>query len=613
MLGAMYAMLYILRMGQEPPGIRALRRTEQAPTAELPNIDPITFEVLRNAVDSILDEMSLTIVRTAYSTIVRDAMDFATSIFNAEGELLAQGLSLPFHLGGMPDALASVRRRFGHDLLPGDVFILNDPYEGGSHLPDIFMFRPVFVADQLGGFTATTAHHTDVGGRVPGSNAADSTEIYQEGLRIPPMRLMRAGEPVEDVVRLISANVRAPEKVMGDLRAQLTACAIGERRLRELIDRHGPSTVQVYFREMLDYTERLARNEIRQLPDGVFTFTDYLDDDGISPEPIPIRVTVTISGDELTVDLNGTSRQVSGAINATASHTRSAVFIVIRSIMASHIPNNAGLFRPIRVLIPAGTITNLTLPAACAARAITSYRVIDTLLGALAQAVPDRVCAAGEGGNTFWTVAGTDREGQKYILVEPMVGCWGGRPDRDGVDGIAPLGANIRNAPVERIEAEYPVRVEEYALVRDSGGPGRFRGGMSVTRSIRLLGPDATLQVRSERRKTLPYGLFGGQPGQPSDNTIIRNRKRLRMPSKFVMTVRTGDVYRHRLPSAGGYGNPMDRDPSRVLEDVLAEKVSARGARADYGVVLAGRREGMRVDEAETTRLRARVMRDGSR
>jgi N-methylhydantoinase B len=570
-------------------------------------IDPITFEVLRNAIDSVLDEMALTIIRSARSTIVRDAMDFATSFFDAEGQLLAQGLTLPFHLGGMPDALMAVRSLFGKELSPGDVFILNDPFEGGSHLPDIFMFRPIFVGDRLAGYTASTAHHTDVGGRVPGSNASDSTEIYQEGLRIPPMRLYKAGQPVGEIFRLIEANVRVPEKVLGDLQAQWNASQIGERRLAELVDHYSLATLLTYFREALDYSERVTRAEIRDLPQGVYKFTDYLDDDGIDPGPIPIKVTLTIRDDELLVDLTGTSKQVRGAINATESFTKSAVYVATRSIMTSPVPNNAGFFRPIRVIAPPGTIVNAVRPAACAARAITGFRVIDALFGALAQAAGDRVFAAGEGGNTFITLAGDGFAGKPYILVEPLIGAWGGRPHLDGVDGISPLATNIRNAPIEAIEAEYPVRVERYCFVPDSGGPGRFRGGLAIARDYRLLGPDALLQVRADRQKHLPYGLFDGKPGKPSKSTIISKGRKRTMPGKFIATLRTDSTFCHVLPSAGGYGDPLDRDPDRVLRDVLAGKVSRRGARADYGVVVKGDRRSPRVDRAATVVLRAKL------
>ncbi len=569
--------------------------------------DPITFEVLKNAMDSILDEMALTIVRTARSTIVREAMDFGTSFLDAEGQLLAQGLTLPFHLGGMPDAMEAVLRLFGRGIVPGDVFILNDPFEGGSHLQDFFMFRPIFIDGVLAGFTGTVAHHTDVGGRVPGSNASDSTEIYQEGLRVPPMRLYAAGQPVREVFRIIEANVRVPDKVLGDLQAQLTACQIGERRFLELVARYSLPVLLNYFREVLDYTERMTRAEIEALPDGVYRFTDYLDDDGFDPDPIPMKVELTIRGDEMTVDLTGTSKQVRGAINATASFTKSAVYVVVRSIMGSHIPNNAGYFRPIHVIAPPGTIVNSVLPAACAARAISGYRVVDALFGALAQAAPARVFAAGEGGNSFVTLAGSDSNGSPYILVEPLVGCWGGRPDRDGIDGISPLATNIRSTCAEVLESEYPIRIERVAFVTDSAGPGRFRGGMSVAKDTRLLGPEALLQVRSDRRKILPYGLFGGKPGSPSENAIGGGGRRRVLPSKFIVTLHAGEVFQHTLPSSGGYGDPLERDPERVLRDVLDEKVSRRGARIDYGVVITGRGRRLRVNLHATAALRAKL------
>ena len=576
------------------------RREQFAPQSKRP-FDPITFEVLRNAFDSILDEMSLTILRTAHSTIVRDAMDFSTSFFSKEGELLAQGRALPFHLGSMPDAMAAVIRYVGGELRPGDIVILNDPFEGGSHLQDIFMFRPIFIEDGLVGFTATSAHHTDVGGRVPGSNASDSTEIYQEGIRIPPMRLFSSGRPVNDVFRMIEANVRVPHMVLGDLHAQVAACETGEKHFMELVARYGLPTLSSFFDEVLMYAERVTRAEIAELPSGVYSFTDYLDDDGVSEDPIPICVKLTVRRDDLTVDLTGTSTQVAAAINATESFTKSSIYVVIRSVMASDIPINAGFFRPIQVIAPSGTIVNVAPPGAVAARAIAGFRVIDALFGALAQAVPERVFAAGEGGNTFVTLAGNDPHGKPYIMVEPQVGCWGARPDRDGIDGISPLAANIRNTSAEVLESDYPIRIDQYELITDSGGPGRFRGGMSVGRSIRLLGPDALLQVRSDRRRVLPYGLFGGRPGRPSENRILREGSSARvLPSKFIATLPSGSVYGHTLASGGGYGDPLERDPALVLHDVRLEKVSRKGARRDYGVVVKGRRPGLRVDVEAT-------------
>ncbi|RMF91449.1 MAG: hydantoinase B/oxoprolinase family protein, partial [Nitrospinota bacterium] len=315
----------------------ALRRRE----VEQSRVDPITLELIKNALQSIVDEMALTVVRTAHSGVIKDVMDFSTGFCTASGEMIAQGLTLPLHLGAIPDAMTAVLRKYGTNVAPGDIIIMNDPFDGGMHLPDIFMFKPLFYRGELIGFPAVVCHHTDVGGRVAGSNASDSTEIYQEGLRIPPLKLYEAGVPNETLFALIEKNVRVPVKVLGDLRAQLAACHIAEREYLRLVERYGVQELNRYLEELLNYTERLARAEIAAMPDGEYSFTDYIDNDGIDPDPILLQVRVTVHGDTMTVDFSGTSPQVKGAINSTFSFTKSAVYLSVRCIMDAHIPNNA--------------------------------------------------------------------------------------------------------------------------------------------------------------------------------------------------------------------------------------------------------------------------------
>ncbi len=566
--------------------------------------DPIRLELIKNGVGSIADEMVLTVVRIAYSSIMKDTMDLSSAICDRQGRLIAQGLSLPLHLGSIPDAMDAVRAEFGDRLAPGDVVVLNDPYHGGMHLPDVFMFRPIFAGDRLIGYAVLVAHHNDMGGRVPGSSAADSTEIFQEGLRIPALKLYEAGRPNETLFRMIGLNVRVPDVVLGDLRAQDAACRIAERGLAALAARYGIAELERAFDELLDYSERGARRTIAAIPDGVYRFTDYLDDDGVDLDrPVPVAVTLEVRGDTLTVDFTGTSPQVRGAINSTLSFAKSVVYFAIRSIMDSDVPNNAGFFRPIRVVAPERCLVNPSPPAACAARGVTGFRVIDAIFGALAQAVPERVRAAGEGGTTSYSIAAYDEAGRLTLFREAMMGNWGAGYRREGLDGVANPAANISNAPVEVVEHQAPIMVERYELVPDSGGPGRWRGGLAVERQLRFLGERATLQLRSDRRRFPPYGLCGGRPGAPS-RTYLGDEKGWRLlPTKFTMPLRGGQALRHVLAGAGGYGDPLERDPARVLDDVRNGKVTPEAAERDYGVRLAG--PPWRVDAAATEALRA--------
>lgn len=564
--------------------------------------DPITFELLRNAVDAVVDEMVLIIVRTAYSGVIKDNMDFSTAFCDARGRMIAQGLSLPLHLGAIPDAMDAVLERYGQDIAPGDVFILNDPFEGGMHLPDIFIIKPTYVESTLLGFTACVCHHADVGGRVAGSNASDSTEIYQEGLRLPPIPLYRRGVPNESVFRIIEKNVRVPDAVRGDLRAQLAACQVAERELAVLAGRYDLEALVSHFSDQLEYAEERARAAFREWPDGRYSFTDHVDDDGINPEPLPIRVTLTVVGDEIAVDFTGSAQQAKGAINSTLSFTKAAVYAAVRYVVGGDIPNNAGFFRPIKVVAPPGTFLNALPPAACAARGVTGFRVGDAVLGALAQVWPGRVFAASEGGNTCVTLGGYDEERCPFIFVDFSCSSWGARPDQDGIDGTTNPFQNLANESVEVTESEHPVRIEQYGFVPDSGGPGRYRGGLGIVREYRLLADEAVLQVRSDRRRFRPYGLAGGLPGAPSANYLDSSGRRQLLPTKFNRTMHQGEALTIILPGGGGHGDPLERDPELVLHDVCLGKVSYEAARTDYGVALTA--DGSFVDVEETVRLR---------
>ena len=547
--------------------------------------DPFALELVKNALAALADEMALTIARTARSFVVKEALDFSTAVYLADGEMIAQGTCLPFHLGAMPYAVASVRRVYEGRIKPGDLYITNDPYDGSTHLPDIVLVKPVFRGKDLIGFSSALAHMTDIGGRIPGGNASDSTEIYQEGLRIPPSRLWRQGEPDDAMFRLIEKNVRVPDKVLGDIRSLIAACAIGERELLKLCDQYGTVEFVALCRDLLDYTERFTRAEIAKLPEGTYRFVDHIDSDGIDPGPIRFEVAVTVSGGEMIVDFEGTSPQVRGAINCVYPFTRSTALGCIRSILNLAIPNNSGYFRPITVKAPEGTIVNPRAPAAVAARGLTGVRIGDTVFGALAQIRPELVPACGANAPEIGVSFGaTGADGRPHVYLEFLVGSWGGGPDRDGMDACTGTLVNYANTPAELIEADLPIAVERYGFAPDTGGAGRWRGGLALERHLRFKIDRGTLQIRSDRRKHLAYGLDGGGPGAPAAATVLRADGREEdFPAKFLTTVNNGDVLKVRLSGGGGHGDPAARDPRQIEDDLIEGKITAAHAVEKYG------------------------------
>jgi len=568
--------------------------------------DPIEFELFKNALFGVADEMALTVFRTTYSGVLKDNMDYSTALFDGDGVLVAQGLTLPGHLGSMPTAIAAVKAAFAGQVYPGDVFILNDPFQGGMHLPDVFIFKPIFGDEKTIAWACAVCHQTDVGGRVPGSNASDSTEIYQEGLRIPPLKFYERGVRNETLFSLIEKNVRVPVKVFGDLRAQLAACHIAEQAVIELAAHYGAEKLATYMTELVDYAERMTRAALRELPDGVYDFLDHIDDDGIDAgKPIPLKVTITKSGDAIAVDWTGSAPQVKGAINNTLSYTKSASYCAIRSILPQNIPTNEGVFRAISVTAPEGTIANMVLPGACAARGLTGFRMVDCMFGALAKMLPEQVFAASDGGNTGVSIGGYLPDRTPFIYVDFTCCAWGARPYADGLDGNSHIYANMASQPIEVTETEQPLQITAYEFIQDAMGPGRFRGGAPFRREYKLLAEEAILQVRSDRRTFRPFGLYGGGPGKPSMNYLNPERNPAPLPSKLTMTMRRGDLFRHEVAGGGGWGDPLERDPALVLRDVLNEFISERAAREDYGVVLAGKP--LTIDAAATKALREQL------
>jgi len=566
------------------------------------NVDPITFAVIKSGLDSIADDMAYTVVRIARSEIVKDVMDFSAAICAGDGQMVAQAKTIAQHLGAIPEAMEAVLSKFGDDLHDGDVVIMNDPYHGGMHLPDIFMFVPIFYENKRRAFAVVICHHTDVGGRVPGSNASDSTEIYQEGLRIPPLKLYDKGVLNRTLETLIKINVRVPDRVWGDLSAQFAAAQVGRRGLEKLMLRYGPDEVDAYMQELLDYAERLTRAEIKTWTPGTYTFTDYIDDDGFSDTPIPLVAAITVRPDgTLFVDYTGSSPQVKGALNSTLSFTHSLTYLSVRCVLPKDVPNNVGMFRCVKVKAPQASILNPVMPAPCAARALTGYRVFDVMLGALAKIVPERVPAAGEGGNSVICISGLRPNRQPFIIVDMICGAWGGRPDKDGLEAVTNASQNLSNMPVEVMEAEHPVRIEDYAFVPDSCGAGQWRGGIGIRRSYRILAPEALLQMRTDRVRFKPYGLDGGEPGGHSRNFMRSGNELVPLPGKITRSVPKDTVIVHEQAGAGGFGNPMLRRLEDISEDLADGKITPQFARDHYAVVADAQGH---IDRAATARLR---------
>ena len=564
--------------------------------------DPIRLELMKNAFAAIADEMAATVVRTARSSVIKEAMDFSTGLLDPQGNLVAQGLCLPVHMGSFPPTLATVLRKFGNQIQPGDVYALNDPYDGsGLHLPDIFIFRPIFHSGRLLAFAAAIGHQTDIGGRVAGGNACDNTEIYQEGLRIPPLKVVDQGRPVDAFFDILKLNVRVPDTVIGDVNATIAACLRGERGLIALADKHGAETIAADMAQLLDYSEALTRAEFATFPDGAWSFEDYLDDDGFSDDPIRLVAKVIKKGSDITVDFTGTSRQVKGSINLPIAMTQSCVYACLRSVIDPNLPTNSGFMRPITVIAEPGSIVNPVSPAPVAARGLTSMRLTEAIWGALARMLPDKVFACGAQGDFGVTIAGYE-EKRPFVLLEFLFGTWGGRPGKDAIDALSSLAVNYSNTPVEVVEREQPLRIEEYGFRQDSCGAGKYRGGLGLVREYRLTGvEEAVLQVRSDRQKFRPYGLNGGGPGANAGNYLREGEGKAALPGKFMRTFRRGESYRAELAGGGGWGDAFARAPELVLQDVIDEKISAASAARDYGVVIA---DGV-LDEAATQRLRS--------
>ncbi len=519
---------------------------------------PVDFEVFKNLFLSIAEEMGVTLCRTAFSPNIKERLDYSCAVYDARGETIAQGDHMPVHLGAMPLSVAAAIA--SADMERGDAVILNDPFRGGTHLPDLTLVSPVFVSGRRRPdfYVANRAHHSDVGGMSPGSMPV-AREIYQEGLIVPPVRLARRGRIARDVWTMLLANVRTPEERAGDLTAQIAANRVGERRLRRTVARYGLARTLRFGRALQDYTERVMRAAIRLLPDGEYAFEDALDDDGIGRTPVVIRARVRIARDRATVDFTGSSPQVEGSVNANEAITLSACLYVFRCLIEGDVLYNAGIARPIAVRAPEGSVVNARRPAAVAGGNVeTSQRITDVVLGALARAVPLRIPAASQGTMNNVTLGGIDpATGRRFAYYETIGGGMGGRAAQPGLSGVHTHMSNTRNTPVEAIERYLPVRIRKYALRAGSGGRGAARGGDGIVREYEALA-EMSATVLSDRRVTAPYGAQGGEPGACGRNTLIRAGVERALPGKVEIRLEPGDRLRIETPGGGGYGPAPD-------------------------------------------------------
>jgi N-methylhydantoinase B len=519
-------------------------------------VDPITLEVTRNALAGIAEEAGAALRRTAYSPNIKERVDCSTAVFDAAGRMVAQAEHIPVHLGSMPASVRAALDTFG-ELAPGDQVLVSDPYAGGTHLPDWTLVSAVHLDGERIGFAANRAHHSDVGGSAPGSMPAGATEILQEGLRIPPVRLVREGEEDRDLVALLLANTRTPRERLGDLRAQIGANRLTERRLVELARRMGPGELAAAMAGTLDHAEALVREAIAALPDGTYEFADALDDDGVDDTPVEIRVALTIAGSDVTADFAGSAPQTAGSVNAPLAVTTSCCYFALRAVAAPHVASNDGVYRPLTVRVPEGSVVDPRPPASVAAGNVeTSQRIVDVLLGAFAQAAPDRVPAASQGTMNNTLAGGRDpATGEPFTYYETLAGGQGAGPTSDGMSGVHTHMTNTKNTPVEAFELAYPMRVLEYRLRDGSGGDGARRGGEGLRRTLEVLAEDATVSVLSERRRRAPWGLAGGGDGAPGRNTLVwPDGTEEELPPKATRRVPPGTRLTIETPGGGGHG-----------------------------------------------------------
>jgi N-methylhydantoinase B len=551
-------------------------------------LDPITVEIVSNGLRSIADETFVALMKSAYSTNIKERRDHSTVICDRRGRLVVQAeASLPIHIASMTGLMQHLLAEFCDDIAEGDVFIANDPHvAGGTHLPDINMAVPVFHKKALAGFMCNIAHHADVGGMVPGSMAGGMSEIYQEGIRLPVVKLFRKGKLQQDLLDIILLNVRIPRERRGDYFAQIAACRLGERRMHEIFASYGPATMLAAYDEIISRTEKRMRAAIAKIPDGRYSFTDVMDDDGMGNSDIPIALRIDVKGDRIRFDFSGTSKQVTGNINVTLNATQAAVCYTIKSLLDPDVPNNQGMLDIPEIVAEQGSLLNATFPAPVAARANTCQRIVDVIIGALAPALPDQAVGAANGANTTAVFSGIDpRTGSSYLYLETLGGGFGGRATKDGTDGVQVHITNTSNLPVESIEMEYPLLVESYGLVEDSAGPGKHRGGMGLRRAIRPIDHSCIFNGALERAVHQPWGIFGGGRGGSGRFLLAGpGGARRQLPTKpNGVTVNADQTIVLESPGAGGYGPVSERSLEAIERDRASGKFSEGYIAKHYG------------------------------
>ena len=551
-------------------------------------LDPITLEIIWNSFRSVTDECFLTLQRTAFSTNIKERHDHSVAVLDSRGRLIVQAENaLPIHLASIGGLVEILLDKYSGDIAPGDIFIGNDPHvAGGTHLPDINLAAPVFDGETLIAFICNIAHHADVGGAVRGSMSGGLTEIYQEGLRIPVIRLYRKGELARDTLDLLLLNMRLPAERRGDLNAQIASCRLGIQRIEHLTVRFGIHLLLDAFEQIVERSRTRIRNAIGALPDGEWSYADMMDDDGVAAQNVLIKLTIRKTGQGLVFDFTGSDPQVPGNINLTANAVRSSVCYALKALLDPDMPNNEGVLQAFEIVAPVASIVNCRAPGSVALRANTCQRVVDIVLGAMSAVLPERIIASANGANTSMVFAGEDpATGSPYVYLETLGGGMGGRNDRDGKDGVQVHITNTSNLPVEAIEMEYPLRVEEYSLVVDSGGAGRWRGGLGLRRVIRPVGHVCEFSGAGERFRRGPPGIFGGEAGKAGAFMLLRADGSMEnLPGKLTsLILHPGDAVAVETPGAGGYGSPKERSREKLAEDLCSGKFTRRCIENHYG------------------------------
>ena len=550
--------------------------------------DFTTVEVIKGALIYAAEEMGIALRKSAYSPNIKERMDHSCALFNNRRELIAQAEHIPVHLGSMSMAVRDGLEKYTGNLEQGDMILLNDPYISGTHLPDMTLIAPIFFGEALIGYAANKAHHTDVGGKAPGSLAADASELYQEGIIIPPVKLVKRGRIDDEISSIIKSNVRTPEVQMGDIRAQIAANSLGIRRVHDLTEINGFDILQSAMDTIIGQSEKMIRKEIKSMPDGLFSAKDFMEMSASSSDYLTIAVSIKKKDDTLLFDYTGTSEQVDLPINAPLGVTVAGIYYALISVTDPSIPVNDGCFRPIKLNVPHGCLMNPIRPAPVAGGNVeTSQRNVDVILKAFSMITPKKVPAAGQGTMNNVTIGGKRIDGSPWTFYETIGGGSGARPTSDGVDGVHVNMTNTMNTPIESIENYLPIEFNAYRLRPDSGGPGKFRGGCGIERAWTMTGPKATLSIMAERNLLHPWGLQGGLDGASGEYTLItRNGHCVKLPSKCTIEIHDGDMLVILTPGGGGFGNPLSREPENVQHDVINGLVSIESARKNYGVII---------------------------